>query len=318
MADPYTGGQGGDAGTQGTSAGAGAGAIQGGQPSQGQGQYSGAGSAGGGGGMPWESDERFRGKGPEDVWKSYTELNKKLGTVPEMEKKLQSWEKFGQAWQPTLEKVGWDPQRLAQMLEQRAQQARQQGHPQQANQLQQQANQAWADAMTPQDQEQWINGRMGTMQQQVRGEVQQVATALVDYFNRFGDLALRAIEQKFAQLPENIRPKLAINDLLQEAVNIATNRYDPLEWAAKIRTAEDPAALETRIRADERAKAEADYKNRSITTFSGSSTGAPRNLRPRAPQMTQGNQMVPRASEAEQVGQARERFANKWNEIAQT
>lgn len=279
----------------------------------------GAGGAPGAGSMPWESDERFRGKGPADVWKSYTELQKKAGGLPDLEKRVQEWEKFGQAWEPYLKHVGWDPNRLAQALERAAANARQQGNMQQANQLQNQADRAWADALTPESQEQWIGERMTKSEQKVMQHVQQVATQLVDYFNRFGDLALRAVEQKFGQLPENIRPKLAINDLLQEAVNIATNRYDPLEWAAKIRTAEPQDAVEARIRADERAKIEAELKNRQLTTFSGVGTGNPRSMKPRTainnPQT--GQAPVTRDNEAAQIGRARERFAANWSNLAQ-
>ena len=269
--------------------------------------------------MPWENDERFRGKGPADVWKSYTELQKKAGGLPAMESELQQWKQFGKSWEPYLQHVGWDPQRLAKALEQAAQSARQQGRPGEAQQLQQQADQAWGDALTPESQEKWIGERMTRSEQKMSQELQKTSTALVDYFNRFGDLALRAIEQKFAQLPENIRPKLAINDLLQEAVNIASNRYDPLEWAAKIRTAEAPEAMEARIRADERTKAETEFKNRQLTTFAGAGNGVSRALRPRAPAAaTQAApQGMPRTSEAEAIGRGRERFAANWNQMAQ-
>ena len=297
----------------GGTAGAGAATIPG-QSSGGQGSFNGAGGAPGA--MPWESDERFRGKGPEDVWKSYTEAQKKLGGLPDIEKKLGQWEQFGKAWEPYLQRVGYDPSRLAHMLEQAAHAAQQRGQPQQAQQLMQQA-QSWADAMTPESQEKWIDNRFTQASQQGQQQMQQVATALVDYFNRFGDLAMRAIEKKFDQLPENIRPKISVNDLLQEAVNIATNRYDPLEWAAKIRTAEPEETLRERIRTEERAKLEAENKNRSLTTFAGASTGAPRTLRPRNPvAAAQAGQGVPRVPEAEMIGRARDRFAEKWTDIA--
>lgn len=268
-----------------------------------------------GGGNPWDTDDRFRGKSAADVWKSYGELQKKMGSVGEMEKALQQWQQFGSAWTPYLESVGYDPQRLAAALEAAAR-ARQAGaSPQQQQQAAQRA--AWGDAITPEQQEKWLGNQFSAYERRSQQNMQKVATALVDYVNRFGDLAVRAIEKKFAQLPEAVRPKIEINDLLQEAVNIANNRYDPLEWAAKIRTAESPEAMEARIRADERAKAEAELKNRQLTTFSGAGTGNPRTLRPRsngAPAQT--GMPAARTPEAQSMASARDRFVNKWSDIA--
>ena len=320
MADQFAGGGGMQSmggGAEGAGAGTtspgGAPTTSGGQFGGGQqsGQFNGQSTQGGAQALPWESDQRFRGKQAGDVWKSYTELEKKLGGLPEMEKALQQWQQFGNSWKPYLESVGWDPQRLAKALEaaaarQQAAQGGQGGQPQMG----------WGDALTPEQQERWIGDRFTQFEQKSQQQMQQVATALVDYFNRFGDLAMRAIEQKFMQLPENIRPKIAINDLLQEAVNIATNRYDPLEWAAKIKTAEPQEAIEARIRADERAKVEAELKNRQLTTFSGSGTGSPRTMRPRGPLgNAQAGQPAPRMSEANAISAGRERFVSKWNEI---
>lgn len=304
-----TQGQGGLGGTPESGApgaGSGAGTI----PNQGGGQQYGSGG-GGAEAAPWESDERFRGKSAKDVWQSYTDLQKKIGGYGELEKRVGQWEAFGKAWEPHLKAVNYDPNRLAHALERAAGQAQRQGQPEQAQQLQ-----AWADALTPQDQEQWLTSRMQQVEQRQQQQLQQVSSALVDYFNRFGDLALRAVEQKFSQLPEAVRPKLAINDLLQEAVNIATNRYDPLEWAMRIKTAEPAEEMEKRIRADERAKAEAELKNRQLTTFSGSGSGAPRTMRPRTAVPNGQGQGPVRQSEAEAIGSARERFVGKWNEIA--
>lgn len=320
-----TSGAGGADGAAGTQGGQGLGSQQYGGSQGGQ-QYGGQSQYGQQGQNPWEADPRFRGKQPADIWKSYSELEKKLGGLPDLEKRVGEWERFGNAWKPYLERLGWDPNRLASIVEAAArgnQGAQQQLRDATQGAQGQQSQSSWLDAMTPESQEKWITQRVDQARAEGRQEMQQVAQTLVDYFNRFGDLALRAVEQKFAQLPENVRPKLAINDLLQEAVNIATNRYDPLEWAARIRTAEPQDAVEARIRADERAKVLAENKNSAMTTFAGSSGGAARTLRPRnsvAPQGPSGamnGQGVPRVPESAAIASARDRFAGKWDQISQ-
>lgn len=76
--------------------------------------------------QPWEGDPRFKGKGAQDVWQSYTELQSKLGDYDTLKKQtqeldtlkpqlaayqdaLQRWEQY----RAPLEKIGWDPTKLS-------------------------------------------------------------------------------------------------------------------------------------------------------------------------------------------------------------
>lgn len=276
------------------------------------------GAPAGGTGSSWDADEKFRGKGPDDVYRSYKELEKKLGGLPQMEEKLKKWESFGSAWDPILRQWdpimrqhGYDPQRVAQALEAASQRAAQQGNPQAAAQLGQQAQQAqrWADMIHPHEQEQWLDqfvtGKVTPLQQQFQQAMQQVVQEGASYINRYMDLALQAIEQKISN------PKLDIRDLLQEAVNIASGRYNPIQWAAKIKTAPSEQDVRAQIEKELREQIETEHRNKSMTTFVGPQGSGKTPLKP----LPRSNQEAPK-SPAFNMAEAKSRFLKDYSKFA--
>lgn len=308
--------QGGAPGTGATGGGGMSGSPMGG------GQTSGGMPAGtGGADQPsWAMPEKWRGKSSEDIARAYSELERKLG---EHGNELGRYREYSQRasdfiskWDPILRQVGYDPQRMASVLERAAQAASARGDHQQAQQLhaqaQQQQERAWSDMVDPRDQEQWLRQYVGTQTQGLEQRLTQqilrdVVPQILQYVNNYGDLALRAIDKKFGN------PQLDMSKLLQEAVNLASNRYDPLEFAAKQLTAESPQQIEARIRADERTRAEQEFKNRQLTT--GVGVGATPVSRPlKAPRVSAAptSGAATRANEAASLTAAKERFLQKF------
>ena len=271
-------------------------------PSQGLGQAQ-QGQSGALGTQPaYQLPQKFQGKTAEDIARSYSELEKKLGRMPQMEQELQQWKQFGQTWDPYLRHFEYKPQALVQALQQAAQRAQAQGNPQQAQQLQAQASKAYAELIDPREQEQWIKdhvqGQVTPVQEQMRGGFQQMMQVGQDYINRYMDLALRAIQAKF----EN--PKLDLGQYLQEAVNYASGQYDPMDLARQ-RLTNRPEEIEAQVRADERKRVMAEMQNQNMTTFVGAGASA-RSLRPRGAKPT-AHAVVPGGSPDLSV--ARDKFA---------
>lgn len=299
----------------------------GGQPQGGVGGQPQGGQPGGSGGAAgWQMPEKWRNQPPDTIARAYEELEKKLGTqgneLGTIRQQMQEWQRWGpiiQQWSPIMQQVGYDPQRLAAALQQKSQEAAARGDMRTAQATADAAQRAWADAMTPQEQEQWIQSYVGQqvapVQQQFEEKNRQMAEAFTQYVNRFGDLALRAVQHLFQSLPENVRPKVTISDLLQEGVNIAGQRYDPLDWAFKIKTAQSPDELREQIRKEEREKLEAERRNRESTAFvgAGGTSQGPRPLRPNgAPAQSS---PVPRPSN-KGLSDAKAAFLKDWDKIA--
>ena len=272
---------------------------------------------GGTGAQPYQLNPKWQGKSVEDVARAYDELERKLGTqgsdYGKLKQQVEQWQRFGQGFDPILSQFGYSPQRLAQALQAASQRAAQQGDQQGAQQLAAQAKKAWADVAydTPDKQEAWfreqMTGAVGPVQQQMQQGFQQIVSQGTEYINRYMDLALRAIQAKFDN------PNISIEQLLSQAVNIASGQYDPLAWSQKILTAESPDVLRERIVKEERAKWDQEQRNKAMTTFPGGA-GASRPLRPSGAGQV-AKPAVGRQPEHLQMASAKERFLNKMGTL---
>ena len=265
----------------------------------------------------WAMPQKWQGKPPEEIARAYDELERKLGTqgqeLGSFRKYAEQANQFIEAFRPVLSKYEYNPQRLAQALEAQAQQAAASGQPGQAQQLHAAAQRSWADLMSPHEQQQWIDSfvtdRVSRAQEAQAQQFQQGLAQMAQYVNTFGDLAIRAIEAKLAN------PALSLNTLLQEAVNEASGRYDPLTRAAQRLSAPTNEAMREQIRKEERAKLAAERKNQDLTTFVGANPTGKRPLMPPPEGATPTNPAAP-PSMAHAIASAKEKFVRNWDKIA--
>lgn len=217
---------------------------------------------------------KYAGKydSPEALETAYTEINSKFGSQGE---ELGKWRQYGEqasnwmnSWRPALERLNFDPNALATLLERQAQQYAAQGQTGAAAQSAAQAQQArsWADALTPQDQEAYIQRYVGdTYTEREKVLLQQLGSALQErdqYWNRFADYALQAMQA----VAKN--PQLDITTLLQSAVTAAKSaQSNPISAAVQQMTAPQQWQSWIKQHDDEQRKAwEADQANRALTT----------------------------------------------------
>jgi hypothetical protein len=243
----------------------------------------GGGSAPSGFTMPKE----LVGKSAEDLGRMYTELQSQHGRHTEELGSLRKFKdeasRFINDWDPMLRQVAYRPDLLAQVLESRAQQQYRQGDPQGARETQQVAQQArrWADAVMPNEQEEWIgnhvNQSLASYAQRLEQALQTRLGGLENYMTRFGEYALRAMDARAGN------PNLTIDQILQGAVRAAQQPQDPINAAVQHLTA--PAQFQTWVDAhdaDLKRQWEEQQKNQQSTMFVGA--GIPsRPLRPSAP-----------------------------------
>mgnify|MGYP001563703515 CR=1 FL=1 len=252
---------------------------------------------------------KWAGKSPMDVLKAHEELERKLGSQGD---ELGKWRQWGQQWDPHLKQIGYNPKTLSEALERASRAASQRGDQQQAQQLHQQAQQAkWSDAITPQEQEQWLqqhmDGRFNSTHQQFGQALQQVMSMGQDYITNYMDLGIKAILAKI----EN--PSLDLNKMLEQANQIASGQYDALEWSKKIMLAESPEAIEARMRKTIEAEMEQKARNQRTTAGVGAVAGGgvSRPLRSSRPAPQQAQAPAPRRDEAAILASAKEQFLGR-------
>lgn len=255
--------------------------------------------------------ENLRGKDPVA---EYTKLERHLGELRNEVGTLRSreadWQRYQQGWEPILSQFNYDPSALAGVLQEAARAASEQGDRAGAADLRSAAKQVrgWGDAITTREQEQWIqehvSGYVNTQVEQLNSQYQQAFQAmllgLVNYVNKYGDLTLRAIEEKLSN------PDLSLQDILGEAVRLSQSNYDPIKWAAASKTAPaKQAQAEKTLREKLRKEIEDEIRNQNLTTGVGAGAPAPRPLRG-APKTIE-----PRTPEGFSLERARESVAQR-------
>ena len=138
-----------------------------------------AGSAGPAGNGPDASGggyvlpQKWKGKSVEDIARAHEEVERRFG---QQGQELGQYRDYSQRagavlsqWEPLLRQFNYDPQRLVQALEEKAQQAHAQGDRRGAQQAQGAAQRAWTELIEPRDQQEWIEshvaGRLTPLQQ---------------------------------------------------------------------------------------------------------------------------------------------------------
>lgn len=269
----------------------------------------------------WQMPERFRGKSADEIARAYGELEGAHGRANEqlgrMNGVLNQWKQTWNQWTPVLQRVNWEPSRLAQVLEGQADAARDRGDERGAQRLERQAERVWHDLVDPREQSEYLDQRFTKHEEGLLNRIAQMVeaqqAATLKYINNYGGLSLRAIEKKLKN------PKLEIKALLEEATRLASGRvYDPLDHAERVLTSgdEQEAAFATRLK-DERRKWEQESRS-GMTTHVGAGGGAmpyrSGTLRgPLAPRDVPGR--PPPSSNGQTARTSYDRFADRLSQI---
>jgi hypothetical protein len=186
---------------------------------------------------------------------------------------------FLKPWQPLLAKVNYNPQAFAEVLDRVAQREAQAGHPQQAAQAQAAAAEArkWGDAISPDDQQSWIEDAIGRRLSGFESQLVDVLSrrfaGLEQYLQRYGEFALRAMEARAGN------QDLTLQQILEGAVQHAQSAQDPIEAAVQRLTGPKRSAAQQQAReAQLRKEWEAEQASKGTATFGAGST-APRPFR---------------------------------------
>lgn len=262
----------------------------------------------------WSMPEKWQGKSAEEIARAYGDLEREHGRMSDqygkMSETVNQWREVWNQWDPVLSKFEYAPAAAVQLMEE-AQRLRAEGDRVGARQAEREAGNVmrqWSEVVDPREQAQWLDQRFGAMQQQLGGMLQNAMTefsqAIGKYVNNYGNLATRAMSMKIAD------PSLDINKLIEEAANISSGKYDPLDWAARIM--QQPKALEKMIAdkiAEERVKWD-EERNAQMTTFAGAGGGR---VPYRTPAYSSGGANATRVQPT--MAQARQSFVQRFPTI---
>lgn len=231
----------------------------------------------------WTMPENLRGKSSDDLAKMYGELEQRLGQqgqeLGQTRQQLGQWNQWVQNWDPVLRAAGYRPDRVAEAL-QRVSTGEDTAADRKVVQKAEQAARSWQEALTPHEQEQWINqtieSRTNAAVQPLSQQLYDGLNAAVGYFNRYGDFALRAIE---AKLTNPALRDIPLSQILQVAVQQTSQPPDPIgQAAAQLSMPQMMQQFATQMQQQATQRAAEANKNASMTTFVGAG-GTPRPYR---------------------------------------